>query len=386
MTLTAIEPARFPWLRTEGYTFSLGLRDGDTAWLSGHSGSAFDVETGRVRVRGGMIEQAETAYAKITAILAAAGMSLADVTRLTENVTVEGLDDLGELAAARRVALGDHAPAVVTLPVDRLLRRRALIEIEVEASLGGGTALPGGLREDAEGTVYLPSILPVDEGGNVVAEGDFRGQYRHCLERAAALLEPVGLGLDHVVRTVDFSTPDTREVYPRSGRPRRELLGPVYPAAAGILMSRMPVDGALVTLEVVASRHAPEVVNPGWARYETLTYNPAIKAGRRLFAAGFAALDPETQQARHDGDVVAQARYTYEAILQVLEAAGAGPEHLVSTVEYVCPAGLAAYRKVADVRRELLREPWPTSTGIVCGGLLRPEFLLEVIPTALLPA
>jgi hypothetical protein len=43
---------------------------------------------------------------------------------------------------------------------------------------------------------------------------------------------------------------------------------------------------------------------------------------------------------------------------------------------------LGDYRAVADVRRELLREPYPASTGIVCGGLLRDEFLLEVVPTA----
>jgi hypothetical protein len=31
-----------------------------------------------------------------------------------------------------------------------------------------------------------------------------------------------------------------------------------------------------------------------------------------------------------------------------------------------------------------LRAPYPASTGIVCGGLLRDEFLLEVVPTAVL--
>jgi hypothetical protein len=36
------------------------------------------------------------------------------------------------------------------------------------------------------------------------------------------------------------------------------------------------------------------------------------------------------------------------------------------------------------VRQELLREPWPASTGIVCETLLRPEFEIEVDPLALL--
>jgi hypothetical protein len=68
-----------------------------------------------------------------------------------------------------------------------------------------------------------------------------------------------------------------------------------------------------------------------------------------------------------------------------MAAVGAGPEHLLTTVEYVTPDGLGDYRVVADVRREKLRAPYPASTGIVCGGLLRDEFLLEVVPTALIP-
>ena len=33
-------------------------------------------------------------------------------------------------------------------------------------------------------------------------------------------------------------------------------------------------------------------------------------------------------------------------------------------------------------RLELLKEPYPASTGIVCHSLLRPEFLIEIDPFA----
>lgn len=69
MTITDIRPKAFPWFNYERYSFSLGLTDGTTAWLSGHSASEFDPETRHMVVRGGMGEQAETAYAKIGAIL-----------------------------------------------------------------------------------------------------------------------------------------------------------------------------------------------------------------------------------------------------------------------------------------------------------------------------
>jgi enamine deaminase RidA (YjgF/YER057c/UK114 family) len=84
------------------------------------------------------------------------------------------------------------------------------------------------------------------------------------------------------------------------------------------------------------------------------------------------------------GDLRAQAEYTYDSIIQTMAAAGVGVENLLTTVEYVCPGGLGDYRSVADVRADKLRAPYPASTGIVCGGLLRDEFLLEVVPTAVL--
>jgi enamine deaminase RidA (YjgF/YER057c/UK114 family) len=71
MTIRDIRPESFPWFRYEGYSFSLGLTDGTTAWLSGHSASEFDPETKHIVVRGGMADQAETAYAKIEAVLKA---------------------------------------------------------------------------------------------------------------------------------------------------------------------------------------------------------------------------------------------------------------------------------------------------------------------------
>ena len=54
------------------------------------------------------------------------------------------------------------------------------------------------------------------------------------------------------------------------------------------------------------------------------------------------------------------------------------------TVEYVTEAGLARYRDTAPVRAGLLAAPYPASTGVVCAGLLRPEFELEVDAMAVL--
>ena len=338
----AITPADFPWFKYSDYTFSLGLMHGNDAFLSGHSASEHDPESGRMVVKGDMTAQARTAYSKIECILAAEGLTFADVTHVVENVTVQGILDYDAARSVREEIFGIHHPSLTTVVVERLLRPAALIEIEVQATRGGGKSLiseveagwsRSAIREGHDGAVFLPTMLPVDAHGEVLHQGDFVAQYRYCLEKAGALLDRIGMNLGQAVTTYDFSTPATRDVYPKSGRARKELLGGagVFPGAGGILMSRLHHPEILVAVDITASRHELKSVNPGWKRYETLTYTPGVLAGDTLYMSGFASLDMETQEALHPGDVVAQAEVTYGAIMEVLAAAGATAADLVST-------------------------------------------------------
>jgi enamine deaminase RidA (YjgF/YER057c/UK114 family) len=400
MTLRAVRPAEFPWFPYEGFTFCLGLSEGDSVWSSGHTAAARDEVLGKMVVSGTMEEQARIAYRKVLTIIEAAGLGPDDVVHVTENVTLAGLPDYEAAAAVRGEVFGAHRPTLSTVVVERLVRSTALLEIEMRAVRGGGTELPAAgerreagvwaaspVREGHDGTVYLPTVVPVDESGDIVSPGDFVGQYAYCLDRADALLRQAGLSLDNAVTTYDYSTPASRGVYRKSHRVRKERLGGagVYPGAGGILMSRLHHPKSMVAIDVTASRHPLELVNPGWSRYDTLTYSPGVRAGRTLFMSGFAALDMETQQALHPGDLRAQAEETYGAILHLLSHAGLGPENLLSIVEFCVESALPDYRVVAPVRERLLSPPWPASTGAICKELLRPEFLLEVFPTALYP-
>lgn len=388
MTFTAIKPARFPWFDYSRYSFSLGLRTATGAYLSGHTASEYDPDAKRIVVRAaGMTGQVRTAYAKIGAILEAAGLGYGDVVRIVEYVRPEGIERYAEAAAVRAEVFGAHRPAVNTVPVKSLLRPEAFIEIEATAGpVGAATALGPGLpvaRESA-GVVFLPSIQPVDERGAIIGAGDIVAQAQAIFAHAARLLAALGLGFDRVVKTVDYLVPAALAAYKATGRVRKEFLGPVYPGAAGILMPRLLHPEALLQYDFIATRDTPTAVNPGWTRYQKLTYSPAVRAGKLLFMSGQGALDPATERVVFDDDVVAQAEYTYQNILKVIAAAGGGPQHLVKTIEYVTPAGLARYRDVAGVRARLLREPYPASTGLVCEALLRPEMQIEVDPFAIL--
>lgn len=375
MPFTAIQPARFPWFDYSRYSFSLGLKSANGAYLSGHTASEFDPAAKRIVVRGGMTDQVRTAWAKIGAILEAAGYGYGDVVRIVEYVKPEGIERYAEAAAVREEVFGAHRPTVNTVPVKALLRPDAFIEIEVTA----GPAI-----RDKSGVVFLPSVQPVDDQGNIIGAGDVVAQTRAIFERAGRMLSALGLSFANVVKTLDYVTPAALAAYKGTGRVRKEFLGPVYPGSAGILMPRLCHPEALIQYDFTASRETPVAINPGWSRYQKLTYSPAVKAGNMLFMSGQGALDPETERMLFDGDIVAQAEYTYGNIVKVLEAAGAGPQHLVKTIEYVTPAGLPRYREVAGVRAKLLREPFPASTGLVCELLLRPEMLIEVDPLAIL--
>lgn len=387
MANQAIRPGHFPWFDYSRYSFSLAVRSGQNVYLSGHTASEFDPDSKRMVVRGGMTDQASTAYAKIGAILEGAGMTYGDVVRVVEYVRPEGIERYAEAAAAREDVFGAHRPAVNTVPVRALLRPDAFIEIEVTAGPAGPeTDFGGGLpvARQSGGVVFLPTIQPVDEAGNIIGAGDVVAQTQAIFEKAQTMLAALGLDFGRVVKTLDYITPAALPTYRYTGRVRKQFLGPVYPCAAGILMPRLLHPEALIQYDFTATRDEPVAVNPGWQRYQKLTYSPGVRAGKMLFLSGQGSLDPETEQVVHDGDVVAQADYTYTNIVKVVEAAGGAAANLVKTIEYVTPAGLERYRDVASVRSKLLSEPFPASTGLICEALLRPEMLIEVDPLAIL--
>jgi enamine deaminase RidA (YjgF/YER057c/UK114 family) len=377
MTVSAIKPAHFPWFDYSRYSFSLGLKTAGSVYLSGHTASEYDPLAKRIVVRGAMSDQVRTAWAKIGAILDAAGFGFENVVRVVEYLRPEGIERYLEAAAVREEVFGAHQPVVNTVPVRSLLRSEAFIEIEV-------TAEAEAAQRESSGVVFLPTIQPVDEQGRIIGACDVVAQTEVIFERAGRMLAALGLTFNRVVKTVDYVTPAALASYKQTGRVRRERLGPIYPGAAGILMPRLMHPEALIQYDFTATRDVPVAINPGWNRYRKLTYSPAVRAGKLLFISGQGALDPVTERVVFESDVVAQAEYTYENVLKVVAAAGGGPQNLVKTIEYVTPAALERYRGVAGVRSKLLREPWPASTGLVCEALLRPQMLIEVDPFAIL--
>ena len=79
--------------------------------------------------------QARQAFRNVVVALASVGAVPSDVAKITWYVVNYSQDVLSTIAAARREAFGDHAPASTLIGVQALARPEFLIEVEATALL-----------------------------------------------------------------------------------------------------------------------------------------------------------------------------------------------------------------------------------------------------------
>lgn len=82
--------------------------------------------------------QTEVAWQNVTAILAAAGMRVADVVKVNQYLT--RLEHFPGYAAARARFLGGHRPASTLVVVSSLVKPEYLVEVEVVAAKAAAKA------------------------------------------------------------------------------------------------------------------------------------------------------------------------------------------------------------------------------------------------------
>lgn len=392
MKLQAIEPDPYPWFPYKGFTFCLGLHKDGVAWTSGQSGAQFDPESQRMVIRGTMNDQLGMSYTKILAVLAEVGLGAEDVVHLTENVTSAGVPHYDDVVAARAKVFGEHVPTVTTVVVDRLVRGKALVELELHAVPGGGKvlvdsgaeALTSPVREGHDGTIHLPSIIPVDGEGTVVFAGDPVAQYAYCIERAEALINACGLDPSNVVACHEYVTPAARAFAAELADRRTETFGRET-AGGTVVMERLLKEGVTVSLDFTLSRLPKTVVDPGWSRFAREPYVPAIQVGQTVYLSALSALDRNSGVLIGDGDLGGQAEELYTQIVDLLAFVGLGPDDLRSTIEFCAADEIGNYRVVADHRKELLSPPWPASTGDLCTGFLAEGALIQTAAIAEVP-
>jgi enamine deaminase RidA (YjgF/YER057c/UK114 family) len=109
----------------------------------------------------------------------------------------------------------------------------------------------------------------------------------------------------------------------------------------------------------------------------------AVVAGKTIYLRGQVAQDLDTGESVAIGDPAAQAHKVVDNIDLLLREAGASLENLVTCHVYLTDV---RYRvPVYRVLGERLGGVYPVFTGLVVDALARPEWLVEVTATAVLP-
>jgi enamine deaminase RidA (YjgF/YER057c/UK114 family) len=109
----------------------------------------------------------------------------------------------------------------------------------------------------------------------------------------------------------------------------------------------------------------------------------AVVAGNMVFLRGQVGQDLETSESVGIGDVEAQTERAMANADQLLREAGSRLEHVCKVVVYLVDI---RYREpVYRVLGRWLKGVHPVSTGLVVTGLARPEWLVEIDITAVIP-
>ena len=108
-----------------------------------------------------------------------------------------------------------------------------------------------------------------------------------------------------------------------------------------------------------------------------------VAKGTNVFLRGQVSQDLETRETLYVGDPKLQTRKTMENIDLLLKEAGSCMDHVCRIVVY-----LVDIRYREEVYQEMgkwLKGVYPCSTGIVVPALVRPDWLVEIEVTAVIP-
>ena len=108
-----------------------------------------------------------------------------------------------------------------------------------------------------------------------------------------------------------------------------------------------------------------------------------VARGATVFVRGQVSQDLDTRESLHVGDATAQTAKTMANIKLLMEESGGHMDHICRIVVYLIDV---RYRH--DVYREMgkwLKGVFPCSTGLVITALARPEWVVEIEVTAVIP-
>jgi enamine deaminase RidA (YjgF/YER057c/UK114 family) len=132
----------------------------------------------------------------------------------------------------------------------------------------------------------------------------------------------------------------------------------------------------------------PEIKMLNWGKWQTrvgFSQAASVKGpGRFLFVSGIGSEEEQEGNIQHPGDFMAQCRYAWNGIKQILAREGGSPKNIVRVVTYVTDP--RALRDNNACKKEVFGDgPYPPHTFLNVSQLAIPGMLVEVEVTAVLP-
>ncbi len=108
-----------------------------------------------------------------------------------------------------------------------------------------------------------------------------------------------------------------------------------------------------------------------------------VARGTMVFVRGQVSQDLDTRKSLHVGDATAQTALTMQNIKLLMEESGGSLDHICRIVVYLTDVRYreAVYREMG----KWLKGVFPCSTGLVITALARPEWIVEIEATAVIP-
>jgi enamine deaminase RidA (YjgF/YER057c/UK114 family) len=108
-----------------------------------------------------------------------------------------------------------------------------------------------------------------------------------------------------------------------------------------------------------------------------------VAKGTMVFLRGQVSQDLDSRESLHPGDARAQTEKTMRNIKLLMEESGGNLDHICRIVVYLTDIRYreAVYREMG----KWLKGVFPCSTGLVITALARPEWLVEIEATAVIP-
>lgn len=188
--------------------------------------------------------------------------------------------------------------------------------------LGWFASLPAAPAARIDDVLVVSGQVPLDNEMNVVAPGDLAAQTRYVFQSIGRLLEAAGATFDDVVDVIAF-TQDARQI-----GAVLDVAGAYferdYPAWSISSFVGSYVPGVLVSIQVIAhlGPGKKQCFTPDSLRWwGSRPVSGGCRKGDLLFVSAQSAIDPDGN-VLFPGDHCAQARASYEGIVEIVEMAG----------------------------------------------------------------